>query len=288
MTEEDRILRRKLASRRGASITFALLLFLVCTVIGVIVLVAGTASAGRFSRLSESDSRYYAVSSAAQLLRDEIQGREVTVTRSRTTQVTVTTVSYRYLEDKDGDGVKEEYTAVAKDVHEGTPTYTCSVSSKVPGGTDDFNALQAMPFLKDAAEYYTLGELDRDAAAAWDSTVSLVQAGERDLGTVTLTLKNEGKVAGALPVTVSATLNTSGQLLLTLSCKSKAEDTEAYTAVLTFNPGKKQVEPPSAIPESEGTPPPDEESVISRNVSTEDYEDRKEAIFTWTYAGMKK
>ena len=96
------------------------------------------------------------------------------------------------------------------------------------------------------------------------------------------------QVAGALPVTVSATLNTSGQLLLTLSCKSKAEDTEAYTAVLTFNPGKKQVEPPSAIPESEGTLPPDEESVISRNVSTEDYEDRKEAIFTWTYAGMKK
>ncbi len=290
MTEEDRILRRKLASRRGASITFALLLFLVCTVIGVIVLVAGTASAGRFSRLSESDSRYYAVSSAAQLLRDEIRGREVTVTRSRTTQVTVTTTSYRYQADENGDGVAEEHTAVAKDVHEGTPTYSYSVTSKIPGSTDAFDALQAMPFLKEAAEYYALGELGPDAAAAWGSTVSLAQDEERDLGTVTLTLKNasKGEIKGALPVTVSASLNTSGQLLLTLSCKSKAEDTEAYTAVLTFNPGKKLVEPPSAIPESEGSAPPNEEAVISRNVSTEDYEDRKESIFTWTYAGMKK
>ncbi len=290
MTEEDRILRRKLASRRGASITFALLLFLVCTVIGVIVLVAGTASAGRFSRLSESDSRYYAVSSAAQLLRDEIRGREVTVTRSCTTQVTFQTIKYRYEDDRDSDGTPEEYIAEMEAVSKKEPpTYSCSVTSKVPGSTDAFDALQAMPFLKEAAEYYALGALDLDAAAAWDKTVSVEQAAERDLGAVILTLKNadKGKVEGALPVTVSASLNTSGQLLLTLSCKSKAEDTEeAYTAVLTFNPGKKLVEPDSAIPDTVAAPG---EGVISRGPEvTVNYEDRKEAIFTWTYAGMKK
>ena len=58
----------KIRSNRGASLIFALLLFLVCTVIGSVVLAAGTASAGRMSKLGESDQRYYSVTSAAQLL----------------------------------------------------------------------------------------------------------------------------------------------------------------------------------------------------------------------------
>lgn len=63
---------RKLQSRRGASITYALLIFLVCAVVSSIVIVAGTAAAGRMSNLAESDQRYYAVTSAAELLRGEL------------------------------------------------------------------------------------------------------------------------------------------------------------------------------------------------------------------------
>ena len=63
-------LANKLNSRRGASITFALMLFLVCAVVSSVVIVAGTAAAGRMSRLAESDQRYYAVTSAAKMLCD--------------------------------------------------------------------------------------------------------------------------------------------------------------------------------------------------------------------------
>lgn len=75
-------LKQKLMSQTGASITFALLLFLVCAVVGSVVLTAGTAAAGRLSELAESDQRYYSVTSAAQLLRTMVEGETVTIVKT--------------------------------------------------------------------------------------------------------------------------------------------------------------------------------------------------------------
>ena len=74
---------KKLKSNTGASLLIALLLFLVCVVIGSIVLASATAASGRLSGLAESDRRYYAVTSAAELFRDALMNdNELTVTRS--------------------------------------------------------------------------------------------------------------------------------------------------------------------------------------------------------------
>ena len=78
-----RNVRRKLGSQAGASITFALLLFLVCAVISSVVIVAATAAGGRLSKLAEMDQRYYAVTSAAELLKHEIDGKTMIVTQSK-------------------------------------------------------------------------------------------------------------------------------------------------------------------------------------------------------------
>lgn len=72
-------IKNKIRSRKGASITFALLIFLVCAIISGVVIVAGSTAAGRMSQIAQSDQRYYAVTSAAGLLRDEIDGMRVTV-----------------------------------------------------------------------------------------------------------------------------------------------------------------------------------------------------------------
>ena len=77
-------LKQKLKSQAGASITFALLLFLVCAVVGSVVLTAGTAAAGRMSELAKMDQRYYSVTSAAQLLRDTIDGESVVLEQINT------------------------------------------------------------------------------------------------------------------------------------------------------------------------------------------------------------
>jgi hypothetical protein len=75
-------LRTKLRSEQGASILFALFFFIVCAVIGSIVLTAATAAAGRLSRVKEMDERYYAVNSAAQVLEKEINSAVVDGERS--------------------------------------------------------------------------------------------------------------------------------------------------------------------------------------------------------------
>ena len=75
-------LKQKLKSQTGASITFALLLFLVCAVVGSVVLTAGTAAAGRLSELAKSDQRYYSVTSAARLLRTMVEGETATVVKT--------------------------------------------------------------------------------------------------------------------------------------------------------------------------------------------------------------
>ena len=72
-------IRKKLNSRKGASITYALLIFLVCAVVGSAVLVAGTVSSGRMSQVAEYDQRYYAVTSAARLMIKLIDDQTVTI-----------------------------------------------------------------------------------------------------------------------------------------------------------------------------------------------------------------
>ncbi len=74
-----RTIKKKLNSQRGASLTFALLLFLVCAVVGSVVLVAGTAASGRMSKVAEMDQRYYSVNSAARLLIDMIDDETVMI-----------------------------------------------------------------------------------------------------------------------------------------------------------------------------------------------------------------
>ena len=72
-------IKKKLRSQTGASLTFALLLFLVCAVVGSAVLVAGTAAAGRMSKIAEMDQRYYSVNSAARLLIELLEKDEIWV-----------------------------------------------------------------------------------------------------------------------------------------------------------------------------------------------------------------
>ena len=80
----------KLSSRIGASVTFALLLFLVCAVVGSVVLAAGTAASGRISKLAETERKYNSVSSAASLFIDIFDG--ASVKRTETSEFTRTTL----------------------------------------------------------------------------------------------------------------------------------------------------------------------------------------------------
>ncbi len=81
-------LQNKLRSESGASVVMALLLFLVCSVVGALVLTAATAAAGRSAKLAENDQRYYSVASAAELLSKELDGSTVRIVRTQTVTTT--------------------------------------------------------------------------------------------------------------------------------------------------------------------------------------------------------
>ena len=84
------MLRKKLKSQRGASIIMALFLFLICAVVGSLVLTAATAAAGRKALAEQTDQRYYSVDSAAGLICDLVTDSSVKVLRMQT-QVTEVT-----------------------------------------------------------------------------------------------------------------------------------------------------------------------------------------------------
>lgn len=64
---------------RGASILIALLFFLVCALVGAVVLTAATVSTGQLVDYEKSQQAYYSTTSAAELFRDELVGGTCTV-----------------------------------------------------------------------------------------------------------------------------------------------------------------------------------------------------------------
>ena len=99
--------QRKLQDRSGATLTVALLFFIMCAAAGSVILAAATTSTGRLAELQASDQNYYAVVSAAKLIRDEIDGQTISVGQTETKTVTTTRT-----EKKETDASGEEVTVV--------------------------------------------------------------------------------------------------------------------------------------------------------------------------------
>lgn len=97
--------QRKLCDRSGATLTVALLFFIMCAAAGSVILAAATTSTGRLSQLQASDQNYYAVVSAAKLIRDEIDGQTISVGQTETKIVT-TTRTEKTEKDESGADVK--------------------------------------------------------------------------------------------------------------------------------------------------------------------------------------
>ena len=82
---------RRVAGRQGASILIALFYFLVCALVGGVVLTAATVTSGQLAALEKSQQAYYSTTSAAELLRDVVQGG--TCTRGSGTDASAWTCS---------------------------------------------------------------------------------------------------------------------------------------------------------------------------------------------------
>lgn len=102
----------KLQSESGATLMMALLFFVLSTVCGSVILAAATVGSGRLARVKAEDHDHYAVLSAAELLKAEMDGRSVRV------EETEKTIVYSHDETvTDEDGTEKTVTVYEERYH---------------------------------------------------------------------------------------------------------------------------------------------------------------------------
>lgn len=254
--------KRKLKNQTGASITFALLLFLVCAVLSSVIIVAATASSGRMSGIAEMDQRYYSVSSASELLKDLLNEKMVAIVT-----VTTTTRTTQVIEDIRQDPIISEdwvvYIVPNKTTAELAAMSADEFRTASGNSTSGVQKIDAKGFsgsvsitslLNDAAyQYYRIRKSTPPSASS------------RDLSLVTNIPKPAGVDADPLAVTIKEIMDTSGNISLTLLNTNG----NPYTRELQFTlmpsvtkPGKET--PPIISP----TDPPDPSNYTSTEVET--------------------
>ena len=266
-----RRISKKLRSSKGASLTFALLAFLVCAVISAVLLASASAASGRLSGLAESDQRYYAVTSAAQLFCDTLEEQTFSIERTHTNY----DVKVRgYLTGSDGRTygfpVNDEDTITkwfGEDVYnkkEHPDFYTFSVPGlaapisdkglKTDTTTaDQINSIRSTSLLADAALTYVIGEgtcyvmdayLHKIPGSPFSRNIegSLTDVDEIEFGTYHLVYS--GDDTDACPaVTVAATLRKDGSLVFEFSNGDDPAKPYKVTVTLTA-----EVQDDSALP----------------------------------------
>lgn len=131
-------IRKKLNSKSGVSMIVALVFFMVCAVVGGIVLTASSVSAGKTARDKQSQRSYLAVASAARLVMDDFADLRFNGAYSYVEQ-TVTTVN-----SSDVDGEAQTSTAVTSSSHYtdgGTATGFAGTGKLLPVSGIDLSAL---------------------------------------------------------------------------------------------------------------------------------------------------
>lgn len=250
-------MNKKLRSQSGASLLLALLLFLVCAVIGSVVLTAGTAAAGRLSEMAEMDQRYYSVTSAAELLGKELNGETVTIIRTRERTDTFT---------YSGDTVTET---------PGTPRY--AVKNPDDPSESDWTKLS---FLSKQTVYY-LFNTETPVPASEDTWMaSFYTANTPSSQTFTLTFDStlpEGIDPSLLEVNVKAEMDSSGTLTLTVSNANDAKN-RIYSLKVVLVPGVRETI-------TTHTDSPEELDDTTYTVKTTD---TKTAVVTWKLQGIEK
>lgn len=98
------MLKHKLKSRSGASLLIALIFVLLSAMTGAVILVAASGSAGQIRSLTKNKQSYYAVISAARLLKEQIEGEKYSWYEVRTLDNDILKKGYYQTPEK---GLKE-------------------------------------------------------------------------------------------------------------------------------------------------------------------------------------
>ena len=160
-------IKGKLRSRRGASITFALLLFLVCAIISGVVVVSASTVGGRMSGLRETDQRYYAATAAARQLQQIFDKKSIAVTYTKNGDTysdvsTAPTGANGILADAsnavatNGDLTTKTWTIQGGDYEGASEDYKCIINASLSNGLLSFDIVADGPTGGKNYGYYRL------------------------------------------------------------------------------------------------------------------------------------
>jgi len=279
------MLMKKVKSNTGASLSMALLLFLVCAVIGIVVLTAATASAGRASKLAEMDGRYYSVASAAELLAQELSDKSVTIVREKTTVTTTTTV---YTVTETTDPVTK---LITEDTVVTGPTTSSDASYLTRVGSVDYTTEMSplaadTSFLTSQAIYLMFGSSSCNTESAMGGSFKSGNAKSATAFELTHATTAAGVNAAALKISGTAELKSDGTLVLLLSDTGAGD---RYQLELTMIPSISENE-------TRSTTSTDDQSVddSTANTTVTTYTDTrtdtitKTSTISWSVGSLRK
>lgn len=183
-------IREKLRSENGASILLALLFFLLCAMVGASVLMAAASNAGKSRSNREEQQKYLTLSSALQLVCDELTAAEYTAKYDYAYTPPVT--------ETNDDGT---VTIVTPAIH----TYTRKK------GQFDCGLAQVLPFLEELdwlfEQTFKVEETSEDTYVYnADSDATIKAPGEKHKITLTVTEQADKPGLNDTPVEVTVTL----------------------------------------------------------------------------------
>ena len=251
----------KLKDRKGASITFALLIFLVCSIVSIVVIVASTTASGRLKNIPEIDRRYYAVSSAAELLSSTLDGGAVSV------KVDTITTQKCDLEGK-AVGDTPAPTTTQTYYYDGNIIENPSLTP-VNGDPTDYSLL-----MNAATKLMTADTTDTYLAREKLSLTASAKTG--------LTLPGIDAAAALEPLSVTIYEELEKTGTLTFYVSRPVDDKNAYTLRLTFAVDRSE----STTTHTDYDTPKREED--GKYTITETNTESKTTLFKWTLIGIVK
>ncbi len=293
-------IREKLRSRKGASLIFALLAFLVCAVIGTVVIAAASASGGRVKDMAAMDQRYYAVTSAAELFKEELNNQSFSFERVHEEEYKTVTIY-----SKAGDGSLNTPEPVPDESGKTGEVYRWKMGSvEITSETGDAQRLSLRNdcLLSEAAMRFVFGGLV-DNAFPWNlqtmfdavpGVTAYPPATGSDSGqwTMNLTAKKGSENVESLNVLVTAVMREDGNFEITFTNAkedgTRAED--AFSVILTLKASVQDnsTSPSVKVDETRLVVETSTNSGRFKETVTRTEKTTKTTVITWTAGEIKK
>ena len=251
---------------RGVSLPLALFLFMICALLAAVVLAAGTTVIGQHANEADSNQRYYAVSSAAQMFSDVLDGQSVTVSVQKSSDVTFT-VHY-----SDGE-------VTSKDRSESNVSYSLTIDGK-DADSEDLTLLE-----QTTCDLLGILGSDADAQSFWNGDFSFVGESFSTQLNIDHSMTRvpsgyqEQNVEKALKVVAMERLNADGSIVFTFENASSTSN--EYAVELAMDADTQLVEESS---ESQ----PEITQNETEKMETRHVVDTKNFVITWRSLGISK